>query len=63
MIAVTGPGRTRSAAEMVDRCRNKTLGGLDKTALEQYLDDKDFAAVLGMSRAEFSGLPKWKSDN
>ena len=43
--------------------RNSTLGGLDETLLEQYLDDREFVATLCMSKAEFYNLPKWKSDS
>ena len=32
-------------------------------ALEQMLSDDEFVKTLGMSRAEFNALPKWKQNN
>ena len=36
-------------------------GDLDGSALEQYMEENDFVQTLGMSRADFYALPKWKS--
>jgi len=36
--------------------------GVDATTREQYLSDEAFAAVFGMSKADFAKLPKWKQD-
>jgi supervillin len=36
--------------------------GLDKTKLEQYLSDDEFAKVLQMTKDEFYALPSWKQN-
>jgi hypothetical protein len=36
--------------------------GVDATVKENYLDDKEFAQVFGMSRAEYNAMPKWKAN-
>lgn len=36
--------------------------GVDANKREQYLSDAAFAAVFGMSKADFAKLPKWKQD-
>ena len=33
---------------------------LDWSAKEQYLSDEEFQRVLGCTKAEFEGLPRWK---
>lgn len=33
---------------------------MDHSCREQYLDDKEFMEVFGMSKDEFAGQPKWK---
>lgn len=33
---------------------------MDPSCREQYLDDKDFMEVFGMSKSDFSSQPKWK---
>ncbi|KAG8443520.1 hypothetical protein GDO86_012065 [Hymenochirus boettgeri] len=37
--------------------------GVDPTKKEFYLSDADFAAILGMPKAQFYQLPKWKQQN
>ncbi|KAM8966405.1 villin-like protein isoform 2-T2 [Pelodytes ibericus] len=37
--------------------------GVDPTRKEIYLSEEDFASILGMSKASFSQLPKWKQQN
>lgn len=34
--------------------------GIDITQKESYLTDAEFATVMGMSKSEYAGLPKWK---
>jgi len=36
--------------------------GIDAANREQYLSDADFQATLGMGKADFGKLPKWKKD-
>ena len=33
---------------------------VDKTKLEEYLSDEEFASVFGMSRADWLKVPAWK---
>ncbi|CAM9687861.1 unnamed protein product, partial [Ectocarpus fasciculatus] len=33
---------------------------VDPSCREQYLDDKEFVEVFGMSKADFAKQPKWK---
>lgn len=33
---------------------------MDPSCREQYLDDKEFVEVFGMSKSEFASQPKWK---
>ncbi|XP_053323586.1 villin-like protein [Spea bombifrons] len=37
--------------------------GVDPTKKEVYLSDEDFGSILGMSKADFYQLPKWKQQN
>ena len=38
----------------------KEMEGVDPSCREQYLDDKEFVEVFGMSKSEFASQPKWK---
>jgi len=40
----------------------KFPSSVDKSNLENYLDDAEFAKVFKMSRKEFEAQPKWKKD-
>jgi len=35
--------------------------GVDPTLKEQYLADAEFQKIFGITKAEFNGMPKWKS--
>ncbi|XP_063777858.1 villin-like protein [Pseudophryne corroboree] len=37
--------------------------GVDPSRKEMYLSDEDFAKILGMPKAQFYQLPKWKQQN
>lgn len=36
------------------------VDGVDLSCREQYLDDKEFVEIFGMSKADFAKQPKWK---
>lgn len=36
--------------------------GVEKTKRETYLSPQDFQSALGMDKAAFAKLPKWKQD-
>jgi len=37
--------------------------GVDGQNKEASLDDKEFATIFGMSRADYNSMPKWKANN
>lgn len=37
--------------------------GIDNSKKEQYLSDEEFKSVMGMDKAAFENLPKWKQQN
>jgi hypothetical protein len=36
--------------------------GVDATRKERYLSDDEFKSVMGVTKEEFSAMPKWKAD-
>ena len=38
----------------------REVPGVDPSRREQYLDDKEFIEVFGMSKSDFASQPKWK---
>eukprot|EP00752_Nemacystus_decipiens_P014256 g12677.t1 len=51
-------GRTVPYADL--KGYGNELQGVDPSCREQYLDDKEFVEVFGMSKSEFASQPKWK---
>eukprot|EP00033_Pygsuia_biforma_P000337 GCRY01000410.1.p1 GENE.GCRY01000410.1~~GCRY01000410.1.p1 ORF type:complete len:799 (+),score=281.68 GCRY01000410.1:122-2518(+) len=63
-------GPVKAEAALNDYSRKYTYKELlerpaqcDKTQLELYLEDDEFATVFGMSRADYEKMPKWKKQN
>lgn len=61
VLLLTPPSPHRRTLSFSDSPRyGKELEGVDPSCREQYLDDKEFVEVFGMSKAAFSAQPKWK---
>ena len=48
--------------DQLNRPIDQLPGGVDPRKREQYLSDADFERILGMSRAEFGALKKWRQN-
>lgn len=59
----SGPSsRTSSLQELQQRRQQGNFSGMDPKRLEDYLQEQAFSAALGMSPAQFGGLPAWKRE-
>ncbi|XP_069067156.1 villin-like protein [Pleurodeles waltl] len=45
---------------LINKTTEDLPDGVDPTRKEKYLSEVDFASIMGMSKAEFYTLPKWK---
>ncbi|KCV71896.1 hypothetical protein H696_01305 [Fonticula alba] len=50
----------KMVAENPNSAAAKALEGVDKTRLEEYLSEEEFAQVFGMTRSDFAKIPRWK---
>ena len=48
--------------KMTQRGIRKHINMLDRSKLEAYLSDDEFARVLGFNRTDYAALPKWKQE-
>uniref|UniRef100_H2ZV12 Villin-1 n=1 Tax=Latimeria chalumnae TaxID=7897 RepID=H2ZV12_LATCH len=57
------PSQTFPPEHLLNKQAEDLPEGVDPTRREDYLDDDDFTAILGMSRGSFGNLPLWKQLN